>query len=126
IALDSVVRNLTVSREDVASVITVSFSFKDPVKASTIVNAVVDTYMDASIASKVKSTKMAGQVVQERVEELKHQVKDAERAIIEYKAANNLVGEKTDLSHGQVFALQNHLTQARMALAESRARMERI
>jgi len=127
IALDSVVRNLTVSREtDVASVITISFSFKDPVKASTIVNAVVDTYMEASIASKLKSTKLAGQVVQERVEELKRQTNDAERAVLEYKTANNLVGEKKDLSHAQVFALQQHLTEARMAMAEARARMERI
>src|SRR5437899_8253269 len=127
IALDSVVRNLTVSREtDVASVITISFSFKDPEKASTIVNAVVDTYMEASIARKVKSTKLAGQVVQERVEELKRQTNDAERAVLEYKTANNLVGEKKDLSHAQVFALQQHLTEARMAMAEARARMERI
>ncbi len=126
IALDSVVRNLTVSREDVASVITISFSFKDPVKASTIINAVVDTYMEASIARKVKSTKLAGRVVQERVEELKRQTNDAERAVLEYKTANNLVGEKKDLSHAQVFALQQHLTEASMAMAEARARMERI
>ena len=60
-------------REDVASVINVAFSSKDPVKASTIANAVVDTYLDAGIAGKVKSTKMAGKVVQERVDELKRQ-----------------------------------------------------
>ena len=56
-----------------ASVITIAFSWKDPVKAATIVNAIVDTYIDASIANKVKSTKVAGKVVQERVEELKQQ-----------------------------------------------------
>ena len=96
IAFDSVVRNLTVSREDVASVITIAFSSKDPVKAATIVNAIVDTYMDASIAGKVKSTNVAGKVVQERVEELKRQAKDAERALLEYKTANNLVGTDQD------------------------------
>src|SRR5215467_7403371 len=35
IALDRLIRNLTVSREDVASVITIAFSWKDPVKAAT-------------------------------------------------------------------------------------------
>ena len=59
---------------------TIAFSSKDPVKAATIVNAIVDTYMDANIAGKVKSTNVAGKVVQERVEELKQQAKDAERA----------------------------------------------
>src|SRR5262245_14618790 len=76
IAFDNVVRNLTVSREDVASVITIAFSSSDPVKAATIVNAIVDTYMDANVSNKMKSTKVADKVVQERVEELKRQVAD--------------------------------------------------
>ena len=91
IAFDNVVRDLTVTREDVASVITIAFSSKDPVKAATIVNAIVDTYMDASIAGKVTSTKVAGKVMHERVEELKQQARDAESALFDYKAANNLV-----------------------------------
>jgi uncharacterized protein involved in exopolysaccharide biosynthesis len=65
----------------VASVINVAFSSKDPVKASTIANAVVETYLDAGVAGKVKSTKMAGKVVQERVDELKRLASDAERAV---------------------------------------------
>ena len=48
IALDNIVRNLTVTREDVPSVMTIAFSSKDPVKAAAIVNAIVDTYMDAN------------------------------------------------------------------------------
>jgi succinoglycan biosynthesis transport protein ExoP len=126
IAFDNVARNLTVSREEVASVISIAFSSKDPVKAATIVNAIVDTYIDASIADKVKSTRVAGRVVQERVEELKRQAKDAERALLEYKMANNLVGTaKTTLSGEQLAALQTHLTNARVAMAETKARMDR-
>ena len=92
VAVDGVLRNLSVTREDVASVINVAFSSKDPVKASTIANAVVETYLDAGVAGKVKSTKMAGKVVQERVDELKRQAGDAERALLDYKIANNLTG----------------------------------
>jgi succinoglycan biosynthesis transport protein ExoP len=125
IAFDSVVRDLTVTREDVASVITIAFLSKDPLKAATIVNAIVDTYMEANIAGKVTSTKVAGKVVQERIGELRQQAKDAESALLEYKAANNLAG--TDqLSHAQLNNLQAHLTTARLAMAEARARMERI
>jgi len=126
IAFDHVVRNLSVSREDVPSVINVAFASRDPVKAATIANAIVDTYMNASIANKVKSTNVAGKVVQERVEELKRQAKDAERALLEYKMANNLIGSaKTTLTGEELTALQNHLTNARIAMAEARARMER-
>jgi succinoglycan biosynthesis transport protein ExoP len=127
IAVDSVVRNLTVYREDVLTVISIAFSSKDPVKAATIVNEIVDTYMNVSIGNKLKSTNAAGKVVQERVDELKQQAKDAERALLEYKMANSLVGaNRVGLSGEQLATLQSHLTNARVAMTEARARMERI
>jgi len=127
IAFEGIIRDLTVSREDVPSVITIAFSSKDPVKAATIVNAIVDSYMEANIAGKVTSTKLAGKVVQERVEELKQQAADAQRALLEYKAANNIVGtDQTTLSHNQLANLGNHLTAAKIAMAEAKTRMERI
>ena len=126
IAFDNVVSNLTVSREEVASVISIAFSSKDPVKAAAIVNAIVDTYMKVNVAGKVSSTQVAGKVVQERVEELKQQIKDAERAVSEFKAANKLAGTDLDLlSHGQMNTLGLQLLNARLALNEVRTRMEK-
>ena len=125
--LENIVRNLTVTREDVPSVISIAFSSKDPVKAATIVNAIVDTYMEANVASKVSSTKVASKVMQERVEELKQQAEDAERALYEFKDVNKLVGtDKDTLSHGQLNILGHNQTNARLALAEARSRMERL
>jgi polysaccharide biosynthesis transport protein len=127
IALGNLVRDLTVSREDVASVISIAFSSNDPTKAAAIVNAIVDNYINDTISSKMKSTNVAGKVVQERVEELKQQAKDAERAVLEYKMANNLVGTGTTTVSGEQLAtLQTHMTNARIAMAEAKARMERI
>jgi succinoglycan biosynthesis transport protein ExoP len=126
-AVDGVLRNLSATREDVASVISVAFSSKDPVKASTIANAIVDTYLDAGVAGKVKSTKMAGKVVQERVDELKRLAGDAERALLDYKIANNLAGNsRNSPAAEQLATLQSHLTSARVAMAEAKARMERV
>ena len=106
---------------------TIAFSSSDPAKAAAIVNAIVDTYVNETIAGKMKSTNVAGKVVQERVEELKQQAKDAERAVLEYKMANNLVGTgTTTLSGEQLATLQTHMTNARIAMAEAKARMERI
>ena len=127
IALGNVARNLTVNREDVASVMTIAFSSSEPAKAAAIVNAIVDSYVNDTIASKMKSTNFAGKVVQERFEELKQQAKDTERAVLEYKMANNLVGSgTTTLSGEQLATLQTHMSNARIAMAEARARMERI
>ncbi len=127
IAFDSIVRNLTVSREDVASVMTIAFSWKDPVKAATIANAIVDTYINDSISDKMKSTNVARRVVQERVEELKQQVKDADRALYEYKAANKILGsEFLTLSHGQLNVVQTQMTNAQLAMAEAKGRMDKL
>ena len=126
-AVNGLLRNLSATREDVASVISVAFFSKDPVKASTIANAIVDTYLDAGIASKLKSTKMAGRVVQERVDELKKLAGDAERALVDYKIANNLTGNsRNSPAAEQLATLQSHLTSARVAMAEAKARMERV
>jgi polysaccharide biosynthesis transport protein len=124
-ALDRILRDLTVSREDVASVINIGFSSTDPVKAAKIVNAVVDTYLTDNIANKIKSTNVAAKVVQERVEELKQQAKNAERAVLDFKIANNLVGNATATLTGE-HSLERNMTEARVAMAEARARMDRI
>jgi polysaccharide biosynthesis transport protein len=117
-ALGGMLRNLSVYRGDVSSIINVDFFSKDPVKASKIANAIVDTYLEDSVAGKVKLTKMAGKVMQDRVDELKRQAADAEHALLEFRTAGNSRG-----SGEQLLTLQSHLTAARVAMAESRARM---
>lgn len=126
-AVDILNRNLSVNREDVATVITISFSWKEPVRSAAIVNSIVETYQRASVANKLKSTKIAGELIQDRVDELKRQASDAERALVEYKMANQLAdGARSGFSREQVTALQTHLTSARVAMAEAKARMDRV
>jgi succinoglycan biosynthesis transport protein ExoP len=121
VALDGVLRNLSITREDVPSVINVAFSSKDPAKASMIVNTIVDTYLEAGIAGKVKSTKIAGKVLQERVDELKRQAEEAERALLDYKTASS----GGALAAEQLATLQSQLASTRVAMADAKARMER-
>ena len=126
IALNSVLRGLTVTRGDVPNLISVSFSSKDPAKAARIANAIVESYQAASIATKVNSTNTVSRMVQDRVTELKQQAADAERAVLEYKMAHNLVGSGGDaLTGDQLTSLQSHLTTARVAMAEAKARVDR-
>src|SRR4051812_19815989 len=107
IAFDNVARDLTVTREDVPSVISIAYSLNDPVKAAAIVNAIVDSYMDANLASKISSTKVAGKVVQERIEDLKQQALEAERALNDFKTANKLANStQATLSHGHLAILE--------------------
>ena len=65
--------------------------------------------------------------MQDRVTELKRQAADAERAVLEYRMAHNLVGTGTNgLTGDQLTSLQSHLTTARVAMAEAKARVDRI
>jgi succinoglycan biosynthesis transport protein ExoP len=127
IALNSVLRNLMVARGDVPNLIGVSFSSRDPAKAARIANAIVEAYQAGNIATKVNSTKIVSTLVQDRVAELKRQAADAERAVLEYKMAHNLIGTGSDALKGdQLTSLQSHLTTARVAMAEAKARVDRI
>ena len=127
IALESVLRNLNVTRGDVVNLISVSFSSRDPAKAAKIANAIVEAYQAGNVATKIKSTRIVSTLVQDRVAELKRQAADAERAVLEYRMAHNLVGSGSNtLTGDQLTSLQSHLAAARVAMAEAKARVDRI
>ena len=126
-ALDSVLRNLTVSRGDVPSLINVSFKSQDPEKAAKIANAIVDSYQEANLGSKISSTKIVSRLVEERATELKRQAAEAERALLEYKMANNVIGASANSAGTeQLGSLSTHLAQARVAMADAKSRVDRL
>ena len=53
-AVEAFIKRLTVSREDVANVITVTFASKDPQKAANIANALADTYLETTLKAKLE------------------------------------------------------------------------
>ena len=90
IAVEAVLKRLTVFREDVANVISVTFESQDANKAANIANAVADSYIATTLDAKLASTKVVGQWLQERLTELQAQATEAERALLDYKVANKL------------------------------------
>ena len=120
-------KRLSVYREDVANVINVTFASEDPNKAASIANAVADTYIATTLEAKLKSTKIVSQWLQDRLMELKVQATDADRALQNYKIANNLVNTgKGSLNSEQLSSLNTQLTNARIAVAEAKARLDGI
>jgi polysaccharide biosynthesis transport protein len=126
-AVEGVVRRLTVHREDVANVINVTFESGDALKAASIANAIADTYVATTLEAKVRSSKVAGEWLRDRLTELKAQTMEADRALQNYKIAHSL-GEtgKGSLDSEQLSTLNVQLITARVALAESKARLDRI
>jgi succinoglycan biosynthesis transport protein ExoP len=127
IAVEAVLKRLTVFREDVANVISVTFESPDPNKAANIANALADTYISSTTDAKLKSTKIVGQWLQDRAAELKTQAAEADRALQEFKVANNLAADTSSLQSNELLAgLRTQLSNARLAVAEAKERVDLI
>jgi len=127
VTAENVIKRLTVNREDVANVITVSFESENANKAADIANAIAEGYIDASVQQKLKSTKIVSEWLQERLTELKPQVAEAERALEDYKTTHHLSDIGTGPGSAERLAnLKTQLDDARIAVAEAKDRYERI
>ena len=120
-AVEAFFKHLTVYREDVATVINITFESEDPNKAASIANAMADTYIATTSEAKLNSNKIVSRYVQNRLMELKLQAEDADRALQNYRIAHK------DLPNSEQFAaLNTQLTNARIAVAEAKARLDGI
>ena len=127
VAAENVLKHLTVNREDVANVISVSFESENANKAAEIANAIAESYIDASAQQKQKSTRIVSQWLQERLTELKPKVADAEQALRTYMDANHLSDVWTGSQGTERLAhLKEQLQDARIATAEAKRRYERL
>jgi succinoglycan biosynthesis transport protein ExoP len=132
VAVDVFLKRLTVYRADVANVITVTFASEDAKKAASLANAIADTYVAANQEARTTSLKVANQLLQERLVELKDQALEADQALQNYKVANNLVtsGEKGlpvfDQLMSELLNVTGELTRTRLASAEAKERLDRI
>jgi succinoglycan biosynthesis transport protein ExoP len=125
LAVEVFLKRLTVSREDVANVINVTFASKDPQKAARLANAVADAYLESTIKAKLASNKLASQLLQERLVDLRKQLNDAEHALREHRLSANVAGTGTGLLYSaQMSTLNTRLITARIALVESKAKLE--
>jgi len=126
-AVETFLKRLKVDREDVADVITVTFASRDPKKAARIANAIVDSYIANNSDAKRRSTRMASQLVQDRLSELKQSVMEANNALHEFRMAHNLVNRGTGLlPTEQIPNLTTLLTNAKLQVAEAKGRLDRI
>jgi polysaccharide biosynthesis transport protein len=126
-AVETFLKRLTPKREDLTYVIDITFASEDPTKAARIANAIVDANIAANLEAKYESTKVASQWLQDRLSELKVQATDNDRALQNYKTANNIVDTGRGLlNHEQLSDLNTQSISARAATAEAKARLDRI
>ena len=121
---------LSIKRVGLSYVIDIDFRSYDPEHAAQIANAVGDAYIVDQLEAKYQATRRAGVWLQDRIKELRDQVTNAERAVVDFRTKNNIVStggtDKRLVSEQQVAELSSQLVIARANTAETKARLDRI
>jgi succinoglycan biosynthesis transport protein ExoP len=126
-ALGTFQSRISLKRMGLTYSIEIDFQSLSPDRAAQVANAVADAYVADALDAKYQSTRRAANWLQDRLTELREQSSNAERAVIDYKAKNNIVESGGRLMNEQQLAeLNSSLIQARAQSAEAKARLERI
>ena len=130
--------NRRVNRVGDTYVMEVSFQSHDPDKAARIANAIVDAYIDDQLESKYQATRRASVWLQARIGELRTQASAAERAVVDFKRAHNIVdtsgngglgdrpANEQNLNDENLTQVNTQLILAHAATAEAQARLNNI
>src|SRR5262249_44726091 len=84
-------KRMTVKRVGLTHIIQIAFKSLNPDRAAQIANAIAEAYIDDLLQAKYQATRRASVWLQARIRELRAQASDAERAVVEFKAKNNIV-----------------------------------
>jgi succinoglycan biosynthesis transport protein ExoP len=126
-ASDAFRKGLLARRIGTTYVIEIGFLSLRPDRAAEIANATADAYIVDQLEAKYQATRRASAWLQDRIQELRQQASTAERAVLDFKKANNIVDTGGRLIGEQQLAeLNSQIVLARAATAEARARLNRI
>ena len=126
-AIDSFASRLEVAVDGGSYVLTISFTSPNSAKAAQIVNRAAEIYVDDQLKSKLFATDRASIWLDERLDTLKEEVRQAEEAVERYRAQSNLVGTQGVLLNDQELSELNlELITVRANLAERQARLQQV
>jgi succinoglycan biosynthesis transport protein ExoP len=126
-ALERFEKSRTIKRLGLTYVMEIGFTSLDPAKAAKIANAIADAYIVDSLEAKYQATRRASVWLQDRIKELRTQASAAQKAVVDFKTANNIVDTGGRLMNEQQLAeVNSQLIMAHASTAEAKARMDRI
>jgi polysaccharide biosynthesis transport protein len=126
-ALAAFEKRMTVARKGIALLIDISFLSTNRELSAVIANKVAETYVTDQLDAKYEATRLGSAWLEGRIADLRGQAEAAERAVVEFKAKNNIVDAGTGrLAEQQLSEVNGQLALARVQTAEAKARLERI
>ncbi|MCK1269279.1 MULTISPECIES: polysaccharide biosynthesis tyrosine autokinase [unclassified Bradyrhizobium] len=126
-ALERFASNRTIKRLGLTYVMEIGFTSRDPQKAAHVANAIADAYIVDQLEAKYQATRRASVWLQDRIKELRTQASAAQKSVVDFKIANNIVDSGGRLMNEQQLAeVNSQLVMAHAGTAEAKARMDRI
>ena len=120
-------RHLDIRRVGLTAVVEVSYTSPSRRLSADVANALAAAYIEQQLGSLAETTRRAGGWLEERIRELRDKAVTADRAVQEYKAANNIVDLGPALLSDQELTDTIELVAAaRARFAEASARAQRL
>ena len=127
IALDALIRHITIRKTERSFVVDVEVWSHDPAKAAMLANAIANAYLAESKSSQVTAARRATSDLSGRLKELQQRLRNAENTLAVYKAQNNFVGtQDTLLSDQQLSASNQRLAAAHALTLDAQAKYDQI
>jgi succinoglycan biosynthesis transport protein ExoP len=118
---------LDIRRMGQSYILRVDFRSRNPELGTRVANAMIDGYIFEQLNAKYQANRRAGDWLQERLQTLRDQAAAAERAVVEFKAKNNIVTTGgTLMNEKQLSEISGKLAAARAHTSDLQARLERV
>jgi succinoglycan biosynthesis transport protein ExoP len=118
---------LDVRRVGQSYMMRIDFSSQNREQAGRVAGAMIDAYIFDQLNSKYQANRRAGDWLQERLQALREQAAAAERAVVEFKAKNNIVAAGgTLMNEKQLSEMSSGSAAARAHASDVALRLERI
>jgi capsular exopolysaccharide synthesis family protein len=119
---------LAISRSGQSQLFNISITWDDPVRAAQLANAMADAFVVDQLDARLESAKRASGWLNDRIVDLRQQLRDAEDAVAKFRKEHGLTrsGPTVALNEQQLAELNGKLITARTDAAEKKARVDFI
>ncbi|WP_084176063.1 GumC family protein [Brevundimonas bacteroides] len=122
--VNALLRRLSIKRSGVTYVMVLGVTSRDPEKAARIANTYAERYLLEQLEAKFDATRQANSWLNTRLADLRSEVQQAEAAVEQYRAANNLLSASgATLTEQEISAYNQQLATVRASQAEAEARL---
>src|SRR6516225_5940510 len=117
---------LNISRGKEGQILNIAITSDNPVRAAQLANAVADAYVVDQLDAHLESAKRASGWLNDRIIELRQQLRDSEEAVAKFRKEHGLTrsGPTVALNDQQLADLNGKLIAARTDTAEKKARVD--